>query len=159
MIDDLIEAGTDPEAEPAPAVPAAPAAPAGVTVGALVGFGPGGEPWVDHPDNPDRRPLPARTTVELAPAQVGSEVAIAFEAADPRRPVVLGVLRPAAPPRPLAEVDGERLVLEAGREIVLRCGEASLTLTRAGKVLLRGTYVLSRSSGVHRILGGAVRIN
>jgi hypothetical protein len=57
------------------------------------------------------------------------------------------------------ERDGDRIVLEADREIVLRCGEASLTLTRAGKVLIRGTYVLSRSSGVNRLKGGSVQIN
>ena len=47
----------------------------------------------------------------------------------------------------------------AESEIVLRCGEASITLTRAGKVLIRGTYLLSRSSGVNRIKGGSVQIN
>lgn len=60
---------------------------------------------------------------------------------------------------PELESDGERLVLTAEREIVLRCGRASLTLTRAGKVLIRGAYVLSRSSGVNRIKGGSVQIN
>ena len=50
-------------------------------------------------------------------------------------------------------------MLTAEHEIVLRCGKASLTLTRAGKVLIRGTYLLSRSSGVNRIKGGSVQIN
>ena len=53
----------------------------------------------------------------------------------------------------------ERLELIAEREIVLRVGDASITLTRAGKIILRGTYVLSRSSGVNRIKGGSVQIN
>ena len=51
------------------------------------------------------------------------------------------------------------MLLTAGREIVLRCGEASITLTRAGKVLIRGTYILTRSSGANRIKGAAVEIN
>jgi hypothetical protein len=55
--------------------------------------------------------------------------------------------------------DGEHLELTAEREIVLRCGQASITLTRAGKVLIRGAYVLTRSSGVNRIQGGSVEIN
>jgi hypothetical protein len=42
---------------------------------------------------------------------------------------------------------------------VLRCGQASVTLTKAGKVLIRGTYVSSRSSGVNRIKGGSVQLN
>lgn len=53
----------------------------------------------------------------------------------------------------------ERLELTAEKEIVLRVGDASITLTRAGKIVLRGTYVLSRSSGVNKIKGGSVQIN
>ncbi len=37
-----------------------------------------------------------------------------------------------------ATADGERLVLTAEKEIVLECGKASITLTRAGKILIRG---------------------
>ena len=51
------------------------------------------------------------------------------------------------------------MVLKAQQEIVLECGKASITLTRAGKVLIRGAYLLSRSSGVNRIKGGSVQIN
>lgn len=42
---------------------------------------------------------------------------------------------------------------------MLRCGKASITLTRSGKIILRGTYISSRSSGVIRIKGGSVQIN
>jgi hypothetical protein len=42
---------------------------------------------------------------------------------------------------------------------VFRFGQASITLTRAGKVLIRGAYLLSRSSGVNLITGGSVEIN
>ena len=75
----------------------------------------------------------------------------------------MGLLQPAPGPAKAGAVaverDGERLTLTADREIVLRCGKASLTLTRAGKVLIRGAYLLSRSSGVNRIKGGSVQIN
>ena len=86
---------------------------------------------------------------------------ILFEGGDPHKPVVMGLMHtPSAPaPKPTVEGDGERLVFEAEKEIVLRCGDASITLTRAGKILIKGAYVLSRSSGVNRIQGGAVEIN
>ena len=42
---------------------------------------------------------------------------------------------------------------------MLRCGKASITLTREGKVLIKGAYLSSRSSGVNRIKGGSVQIN
>lgn len=58
-----------------------------------------------------------------------------------------------------ALVDGDQVVVEGRDEIVLRCGEASITLRRNGRVVVRGTYVETRSEGVNRIRGGAVQIN
>jgi len=57
---------------------------------------------------------------------------------------------PGPAPRPDALLDGQRLELTAERDIVLRCGAASITLTREGKILIEGTYLLSRSRGVNR---------
>ena len=58
-----------------------------------------------------------------------------------------------------ARVDGERVEIEGKREITLRCGKASITLTAAGKIILRGAYILSRSTGVNKIKGGSVQLN
>lgn len=109
----------------------------------------------------------ARTTVPLQRAHIGATVVVVFEDGQVRRPIVLGVIadttRAAATaitsPAVSVQQDDQRLVLSAEREIVLRCGSASVTLTRAGKVLIKGTYVLSRSSGYNRIKGAAVDIN
>lgn len=129
-------------------------------VGRLVRCDAGGGATVEFPGNPFGRPVAARTTTPLDPASVGSDAVLLFENGDPARPIVVGVLRPVAErPGVAAELDGERVVLTADREIVLRCGEASITLTAAGKVLIRGTYVLTRSSGANRIKGAAVEIN
>ena len=57
------------------------------------------------------------------------------------------------------QIDGKRILIEGQEEITLSCGEASITLTKAGKILIRGTYLQSRSSGVNRILGGSVQVN
>lgn len=53
----------------------------------------------------------------------------------------------------------DELVISAGKQITIRCGESSITLTAAGKIILRGKYIVSRSSGVQRIKGGSVQIN
>jgi len=58
-----------------------------------------------------------------------------------------------------AYLDGKRVVLEGKEEIVLKCGDASITLTKAGKILIRGKYLLNRSTGVNRIMGGSVQVN
>jgi len=93
-------------------------------------------------------------------------VALMFDGGDRDRPIVIGVLRgQAAWPleAQLAQVevdaDGQRMVVSAKEQIVLRCGRASITLTKAGKVLIEGSYVLSRSTGVNRIKGGSVQLN
>ena len=110
----------------------------------------------------------ARTTVSLQRSQIGSTVVVLFEDGDVRRPIVVGVVQghERAPSEqsnsvPLVSVqaDDDRFVVSAEREIVLRCGDASITLTRAGKVIIKGTYILSRSSGYNKIKGAAVDIN
>ncbi len=100
--------------------------------------------------------------------QVGATVVVVFEQGDVRRPIVVGLLEKQRTPGQVAnasertvsvQADDDRIVLTADREIVLRCGQASITLTKAGKVLIHGAYVSSRSSGVNRIKGGSVQIN
>jgi uncharacterized protein DUF6484 len=141
--------------------PQPPAWPAAV-IGRLVGFSPTGEPLVSYPASRDGG-TDARTTVALRPDQIGSQVVLVFEGGDLLQPIVVGCLVEPQPPASHAPVDaelnGKRLELTAQEELVLRCGDSSITLTKAGKVLIRGHYLLSRSSGVNRIKGGSVQIN
>ena len=58
-----------------------------------------------------------------------------------------------------ADVDGRRVRIVAKDEIVLECGQASVTLRRNGRIIIRGTYVETHSEGTNRIKGGQVRIN
>lgn len=134
----------------------------GVAIGVLMGFGADKEPLVVFAGNRRDAAVPARTTVALVHADVGREVALLFEGGDPAHPLVIGrILRDIDPPPPALEVlrDGARLELTAEQEIVLRCGKASITLTRDGKILVRGAYISSWSSGAHRIKGGSVHLN
>ncbi len=148
---------------PVAAPPEAAAIP-GVVIGKLVGFE-RGSPLVNVPAA--GRQEPARSVLALGPAEIGRDVVLMLEGGDLRKPIVLGVLQRLPQSRREAEslpamsveIDGERLTVTAEKELVLRCGEASITLTRAGKVLIRGAYLLSRSSGVNRIKGGSVQIN
>jgi len=56
-------------------------------------------------------------------------------------------------------VEGKKVIFEAQDEMIFKCGESSITLTKEGKVLIRGKYLLNRSSGVNRIMGGSVQVN
>ncbi|VWX55970.1 conserved hypothetical protein [Burkholderiales bacterium 8X] len=114
-----------------------------------------------------RQLLPARSLVALDASFIGSEVTLAFENGQVELPIVMGVLQPCVA---LADqgVDGlsasskaatGTLAFSAEEQLVLQCGKASLTLTRAGKVLIRGEYVSTHSSGLTRIRGGAIQLN
>jgi hypothetical protein len=119
--------------------------------------------FVDFPGNPSGHAHSALATVPLGAKEIGKSVVLVFEHGDAARPIIVGVLQTPDLPAPVApvevEVDGHTVTVAACQELVLRCGKASITLTRAGKILLRGTYLLSRSSGVNSIKGGSVQIN
>jgi hypothetical protein len=146
---------------------AAPAAIHGVVIGELLAIAEDGTvPLVRYPGQPGDLALRARTAVDLHGSHIGAPLVLMFEQGDPARPVVLGVLReqagwplPDPPAQVQVEADGERMLVNAREQRVLRCGKASITLTKAGKVLIEGSYLLSRSSGVNRIKGGSVQLN
>lgn len=167
MLLDLILA--EHRADAAPELPE-PARIDGIVIARLTAIGAEGELRITLPWS--REPLAARSMAALDEGDLGRDVAVLFEGGDPRRPVVMGRMHasppaaaratneaPAAAPAPDVEADGKRLVFSADKEIVLLCGKSSITLTRAGKILIRGEYVLTRSSGVNRIQGGSVQIN
>jgi hypothetical protein len=139
----------------------------GAVIGVLIGFQDDGRTaLVIFPGQPGDAATPARATQDMHGVHIGREVVLMFEGADPRRPIIVGVLQrsdgaPQARQDVQADVDvdGQRTIVSAKEQLVLRCGAASITLTRAGKVLIQGTYVSNRSSGVMRIKGGSVQLN
>jgi hypothetical protein len=135
----------------------------GVRIGRLMGFE-SNRPLVQFPDCPAEAGLIAQTIAALSHDKIGRSLLIAFEDNNLERPIIIGLMvEPEFDERAKSavnlEIDGERLQITAEHEIVLRCGEASVTLTRAGKVIIKGAYVLSRSSGYNKIKGAAVDIN
>ena len=149
----------------------------GVRVGRIVNVDESGQVFVDFPGNTEVS-VAARFTnsVNLKmlrhAASAQQDVLLVFENNDSELPIIVDTLHSlvdemTASPTIAFEtekpddvmVDGKRVTFDAKEEIVLRCGKASITLTRAGKVLIRGAYLLNRSSGVNRIKGGSVQIN
>jgi hypothetical protein len=128
----------------------------GVAIGEVIGVAADGNPLVRVHDED-----PVRALVVWSPATpawqecTGVRVVVAFVDGDARQPVVLGVLDP---PRQAA-AQPEVLRIESGRALVIECGEASISLREDGRVEIRGTHVISRSSGANKIKGGSVSIN
>jgi Domain of unknown function (DUF6484) len=124
----------------------------GVHRAEITGIGPDGRALVLIPAL-GATPQPAQSLVPLPAAAVGRQAAVTMM---DDQPLILGLLQPLAPE---VEADGEKLVLEARREVTLRCGKASIHLTADGRVTIRGTQVLSRSDGPNRVQGASVQLN
>ncbi len=139
----------------------------GIVLGNLIGFE-NDVPLVVFNENPDEVAQSARSVCLLQSEDVGAEIAISFENGNLRSPIILGKIAqraqaifqdPGSPEVILDNAPPQTLELTAERELTLRCGKASITLTKEGKIILRGTYISSRSSGPNRIKGGSVHLN
>jgi hypothetical protein len=146
----------------------APVAPSGAVTARFDGFDLSNQPLISGVPGLPGEVVAARSTLPLRNEPVGSTLVVLFDQGNVRRPLIVGVLREQPPADTVrnadertvsVQTDDDRIVLSADREIVLRCGKASITLTRAGKVLIHGAYVSTRSSGLNRITGGSVEIN
>ncbi len=151
----------------------------GQVVGQIVRISAEGVAWVDFPGNPAGVAVEARSTLDAAAsptaaadALVGHAVLLCFENADPQLPIVCGLVRARLQPKPSIPavtlergalkdvlVDGRQLVFSAQQQILLRCGKSSVLLRKDGKVVIRGTNVLSRSSGPNKIKGASIDLN
>lgn len=135
-------------------------------VGTLVEATDGADPTVlftDTGGTQQRRA--AAATVAVTPGDAGRPVILMFLRGDPDCPVITGLLQPSpsAPPTPARpgklEIAGRELVLTGDAALTLRCGKSSITLTRDGKIVLRGKNLISRASAVNRIRGGMIELN
>jgi hypothetical protein len=134
--------------------------PTNIVIGRCEGVGADGAPLVTYPGGV-MEPVKAASLTPIVTSDAGRAIALSFPAGVNGQPLVLGfVWNPGhVAPEVAAVVDGEETLIEARESITLRCGEASITLTADGQILLRGAYISSHSTGAHRIKGAAVKIN
>jgi hypothetical protein len=147
----------------------------GVKLGRVVEIKANGLVMVDFPDNLNG-PLSARFTRSVlledlqAALEKEQDVLLLFENNNYHKPIIIDVLYSFVDdieenvemqmdvPEDVV-IDGKHITFDAKDQITMRCGKSSITLTKAGKVLIRGAYILNRSSGVNKIKGGSVQIN
>ena len=144
-----------------------------VCVGQLTGMTALGEPLVDFAGNAEG-PIPARVVATAGlsdQSPPGTEVLLAFDSGDPGRPIVVGILAAAPRHGPLATgvlremrpgevtVDGRTITLQAEQRMVLSCGKSSITLFADGRVIVKGTKLVSRASESNKIKGATIALN
>ncbi|MBI3560403.1 MAG: hypothetical protein HY080_01610 [Gammaproteobacteria bacterium] len=158
-------------------------APGEIVIGSLVALDPQGQPLVNYPENPTGLPQQALSTSAITVQHIGRQVALLFAKGDPQRPVIMGLIHsplhalienyevsltapitpnPVGLPHPTLDdvsIDGKHVVIDAKEQIVLKCGDASITLTKEGKIVIRGKYLLNRSSGMYRLRAGSIQVN
>ena len=148
-----------------------------VKVGKIICIDDNGQIIVDFPGN-TQGPLPARFADSIGHKLINlirtsfPKVILIFENDDPELPIIIDtisslvdkIVKPedinltVDKPKDII-VDGDQITFDAKKQVVIKCGKSSITLTRAGKILIRGAYLLNRSTGVNRIKGGSVQIN
>lgn len=136
-------------------------APAGVSgiEGLWTGIDADGRPLVDWPGKPHEAPQPARFLAHVLDGRRPGHVPLAvWLDVSGGQPLILGLIETRLAPADVT-LDGERVVLEAARELELRCGQARIVLTRDGEIVVRGLSITSRAAGSHRIRGASVQIN
>ena len=149
----------------------------GVRVGKIVNVDESGQAFVDFPGN-TQGPISARFTNSIKPGMLQKavsadrDVLLVFENNDPGLPIIIDSLYSLVDeitesstialeterPKDVL-IDGKRVTFDAKEEIVLRCGKSSIILSRDGKIVIKGSHLLSRSRGMNKIKGGAVHIN
>ncbi len=137
-----------------------------VIIGELLAIADDGKsPLVIYPGQPGTAALRARSVLDLHGAHIGQSVVLQFEGGDPALPIVMGVLREihsqplVAPGKVEVDADGQRMIVSAKDQIVLRCGKSSITLTESGHVEIRGEVIVSQAVKANRIRGGSVEMN
>jgi hypothetical protein len=125
-------------------------------------------------------PVPARLIASVDRSllarkeSIGRRVLLVFENGDPDYPIIVGVLEnliddmvaleiessEAGPQeKPEVLVDGKKITFQAEQEIVLKCGKGSITLTNEGKIIIKGTDIVSRATNTNKIKGSSVELN
>jgi uncharacterized protein (DUF2345 family) len=136
-------------------VPSAASALGGPVTGTFARVTSRGEPLVDV----SGATFHARSCVALHACDVGKDVVVVFDTNRPDSPIVLGVIQPVGADAMEVTVDDKHVAFTAQERLTLRCGNASITLDRDGKIVIRGAQVVSQASGVNRIRGGSVELN
>jgi hypothetical protein len=155
----------------APLVPG-PAAAGQIVTGHLQGIDEEGR-ILFVPEQGDGLPVPVAIGVALSdgvlvPAARNQQRALVVRTSEnPPRLVLIGLMREritaaasqAGPGELEVKVDGEKLRLTADQEIEFKCGKASLILRQSGRIILKGTYIVTTASGPVKIKGATIALN
>ncbi len=158
---------------------------AGTFLGKVVGFSENGIPLVSvDTDGVKQQPLESISIVALGLLEVGDRIVLSFVQSSPTTPVIMGIVQSrvgqvleymgqqGCPSTEVSEftqakgdslptvtMNGSKLELTSPTEIKIQCGKSSITLTKSGKILVKGEHVLTRATKANKIKGGSIQLN
>ncbi len=153
-----------------------------VYIGTIKAIDSEGAAVVDFDQNREEQAIKAMSTVAISPQHISRKVALLFNNGDYSQPIIMGLIQTTldtvidnhqhnvaaqqntgstALSAPHAEltVNGRKIIIEGKDEVVLKCGDASISLNKQGKITIRGKQILNRATEVNRIMGGSVELN
>lgn len=137
----------------------------GPVVGTLLRVDANGRAWVEFPGSHGEvlaRCAVAEQAIPSSQDLPGSAVLLVFEAEDRHRPIITGFVRDRLVPETSAaeqRIRAAKIVLEGEQELVLSCGQGTLTMTADGRIVIKGTRLTSRASESNKVRGAVVLIN
>ncbi len=63
------------------------------------------------------------------------------------------------PKRESLQVDGERMVFEAEREIEFKCGKGRFIIRKDGTIIIRGEHLTSHARQLNKLRGSSIQVN
>lgn len=137
-------------------------------LGRLVDFDDNRVPIVEIVNGKSVERHPARSCIKLTSRRLGDKVVLVI-AENEAMPIITGVIESepvevelenqSSITESVIKLDGNVLKLKAAESISLECGQAKITLTKDGKIKIKGKYLLSRAKKANRIQGGSVELN
>jgi hypothetical protein len=139
-----------------------------VIIGRLIEFDAQKNPIIEINHGNQKQICRARSCVKLSAVQLGADVILVMTSEN--NPIITGVIETEPvevelkqatvfTPQNTLAINGQLLNLKATECIRIECGEASITLTKEGKITIKSKHILSRAKKVNRIQGGSVELN
>lgn len=100
----------------------------------------------------------------------GNSVLVINEDGDPKRPIIIGSIvekldfEPSLKKSSVKEhkaihFKGKQITFESSGQVIIKCGNSTITMKNDGEIVLRGKKIVSRAAQSNKIKGAAVKIN
>ena len=100
----------------------------------------------------------------------GNSVLVINEDGDPKRPIIIGSVVEKLDFEPILKKSlikehteihfkGKQITFESSGEVIIKCGNSTITMRNDGEIVLRGKKIVSRAAQSNKLKGAAVKIN